>query len=47
MLSGSVNTYSFEFCKASYYLGSSTGACITLYLAVYFAVTLPLQKRRS
>ena len=31
----------------SYYLGSSTGACITLYLAVYFAVTLPLQKRRS
>ena len=31
----------------SYYLGSSTGASITLYLAVYFAVTLPLQKRRS
>ena len=30
----------------SYYLGSSTGACITLYLAVFFAATFPLRKRR-
>ena len=31
----------------SYYLGSSTGAVISLYLAVYFAVTFCLRGRRS
>ena len=30
----------------SYYLGSSAGASITLYLAVWFAVTFLLRKRR-
>ncbi len=29
----------------SYYLGSSTGACITLYLAAWFAVTFCLRRR--
>lgn len=31
----------------SYYLGCSTGAVISLYLAVYFAVTFCLRKRRQ
>lgn len=31
----------------SYYLGSSTGAVISLYLALYFAVTFCLRKRRA
>ncbi len=31
----------------SYYLGSSTGAVISLYLAVFFAVTFCFRKRRS
>ncbi len=30
----------------SYYVGSSTGACITLYLAVYFVISFCLRKRR-
>ena len=30
----------------SYYLGSSAGASITLYLAVWFAITFLLRKRR-
>ena len=29
----------------SYYIGSSTGACITLYLAVWFAVSFCLRRR--
>ena len=31
----------------SYYLGSSTGAVISLYLALYFAVTFCFRKRRA
>ena len=31
----------------SYYVGSSTGACITLYLAAWFAVTFLLRKGRQ
>ncbi len=31
---------------ASYYIGSSTGACITLFLAVYFTAAFCLRKRR-
>ncbi|HIY21703.1 MAG TPA: metal ABC transporter permease [Candidatus Flavonifractor merdigallinarum] len=31
----------------SYYVGSSTGACITLYLALWFAVTFLLRKGRQ
>ena len=31
----------------SYYLGSSTGASITLCLAIFFAATFPLRKRRA
>ncbi len=30
----------------SYYVGSSTGACITLYLALYFILAFCLRKRR-
>lgn len=30
----------------SYYAGSSTGACITLYLALYFAIALCFRKKR-
>ena len=30
----------------SYYLGSSTGACITLFLALYFAVGFCLRNKR-
>ncbi len=29
----------------SYYIGSSTGACITLYLAVWFALTFCFRKK--
>ena len=31
----------------SYYMGSSTGACITLYLALWFALTFLLRKGRQ
>lgn len=30
----------------SYYLGASTGACITLYLALFFVLCFPLKQRR-
>ena len=30
----------------SYYIGSSTGACVTLFLALYFAVAFCFRKRR-
>ncbi len=30
----------------SYYIGSSAGACITIYLAIYFAITFAFRKRR-
>jgi zinc transport system permease protein len=30
----------------SYYIGSSTGACVTLYLALWFAVTFCLSRKK-
>jgi zinc transport system permease protein len=30
----------------SFYIGSSTGSCITLLLAMYFFLTLAFRKRR-